>query len=314
MQTRHHNKMKLGKKEVVLAIKGFGMGMADIVPGVSGGTVALITGVYDNLIKSISSVNKDFFKLVLGLKLKAALEHLNFNFLLPLLIGIGLAFITMSRIMHYFMNEYSTYTWSLFFGLILASIIFVGKTINNIKGFNNIGLIGAGTIIGFAIVSLVPVDTPDSLPMIFLAGSIAICAMILPGISGSFLLLILGKYLYMTSALKNPTADGNILIILTFMAGCLLGVLAFSKLLNHLLRNFHNQTMCILLGFMIGSMKKIWPWKEILDSKVIRGKTHILKDAVVFPTELNSQVIISFGLMIFGIILVFSIEKFSNKG
>jgi putative membrane protein len=305
--------MKITKDQLILGLKGFGMGMADIVPGVSGGTIALITGVYDDLIKSISSVNKDFIKLIFQFKIKEALSHLNFSFLLPLLIGIALAFITMSRVMHYFMNEYSIFTWSLFFGLILASILFIGKTIKNIKKFNNISLIGIGTIIGFAIVSLVPVDTPNSLPMVFIAGSIAICAMILPGISGSFILLILGKYMYMTSALKNPTADGNIFLILTFMAGCLVGILSFSKFLNHLLKNYHNQTMCILLGFMIGSMKKIWPWKEIIETKIVRGKTHILKDAVIFPSEFNSEVIIAFGLMIFGILLVLSIEKFSQK-
>jgi putative membrane protein len=305
--------MKMTKDQLILGLKGFGMGMADIVPGVSGGTIALITGVYDNLIKSISSINKDFFKLVLSFKVKEALNHLNISFLLPLLIGIALAFVTMSRVMHYFMNEYSIYTWSLFFGLILASILFIGKTIHNIKSFNSLALIGVGTIIGYAIVSLVPVDTPNSLPMVFLSGSIAICAMILPGISGSFILLILGKYLYMTSALKNPMVDGNIFLILTFMGGCLVGILAFSKVLNHLLKNFHNQTMCILLGFMIGSMKKIWPWKEIIETKIVRGKTHILKDAVFMPSEINSEVIIALALMIFGILLVLSIEKFSKK-
>lgn len=305
--------MKITKDQLILGLKGFGMGMADIVPGVSGGTIALITGVYDNLIKSISSINKDFFKLVLSFKIKEALNHLNISFLLPLLLGIALAFITMSRVMHYFMNEYSIYTWSLFFGLILASILFIGKTIQNLKSFNSLALIGVGTIIGYAIVSLVPVDTPNSLPMVFLSGSIAICAMILPGISGSFILLILGKYLYMTSALKNPMVDGNIFLILTFMGGCLVGILAFSKVLNHLLKNFHNQTMCILLGFMIGSMKKIWPWKEIIETKIVRGKTHILKDAVVMPSEINSEVIIALALMIFGILLVLSIEKFNKK-
>jgi putative membrane protein len=305
--------MKITKDQLILGLKGFGMGMADIVPGVSGGTIALITGVYDNLIKSISSINKDFFKLVLSFKIKEALNHLNISFLLPLLLGIALAFITMSRVMHYFMNEYSIYTWSLFFGLILASILFIGKTIQNLKSFNSLALICVGTIIGYAIVSLVPVDTPNSLPMVFLSGSIAICAMILPGISGSFILLILGKYLYMTSALKNPMVDGNIFLILTFMGGCLVGILAFSKVLNHLLKNFHNQTMCILLGFMIGSMKKIWPWKEIIETKIVRGKTHILKDVVVMPSEINSEVIIALALMIFGILLVLSIEKFSKK-
>jgi len=303
--------MKPTKEQLILSLKGFAMGTADIVPGVSGGTVALITGVYDNLINSISSVNKDFVKLLIGFKIREALIHLNAAFLFPLLAGIFVAIIGMSKIMHFFMSEYSTYTWSLFFGLILASIIYVGKTIKNIKSPKCLGNILLGTIIGFIIVSLIPVSTSHSYPMIFLAGAIGICAMILPGISGSFILLILGKYLFVTSALKDPFTDQNMLIIIVFGFGCLVGILTFSKVFNYLLKEHHNPMMCILLGFMIGSMRKIWPWKEVIEQKIIRGKVHVLKDAVIFPSEINTQVFIAFALMISGIIFVFAIEKYS---
>ena len=305
--------MKLNKKSISIGAKGFCMGMADIVPGVSGGTVALITGIYDELIKSISLVNTDFIKLLFQFKIIKALEHINIKFLAPLMLGILTAIVSMARLMHFFMNNYSVYTWSLFFGLILASIIFVAKHIEDIKKLNHLSFIILGTAIGYGVVSLIPVETSNTLSMIFFSGMISICAMILPGISGSFILLILGKYMYVTSAIKNPFIEGNIYILISFAFGCLLGLLAFSRLLNYLLSKFHGQMMCVLLGFMIGSLKKIWPWREVIEQKIIRGKVHVLKESVVFPTEVNLEVILAFGLMIFGIVLVFVIEGFSKQ-
>jgi putative membrane protein len=289
------------------------MGMADIVPGVSGGTVALITGVYHKLIESISSFNKAFFSKLLKREFRLAFNQINLSFLLTLFLGIILAVISMSRVMHFFMDEFAILTWSLFFGLILASIIFIGKTVENIFAFRNLGLVLIGAIIGYSIVSLIPVTTPNSILMIFLSGCIAICAMILPGISGSFILLILGKYLYITSALKNPFNPGSIAIIGIFSFGCLLGLLSFSKVLNFLLKSYHNITMCILTGFMIGSIKKIWPWKEVLEAKIIRGKTHVLREMNILPPELNTEVIMAFSLMIIGIVLVLVLERINKK-
>ena len=296
-----------------MLLKGFAMGMADIVPGVSGGTVALITGVYQDLIESISSFNRSFFSKILKKEFQAAFKQVNLPFLLTLFTGIILAVISMSRVMHFFMDEYSILTWSLFFGLILASIIFVGKTVENILTLKNLGFVMLGTIIGYSIVSLIPVTTPNSFIMIFLSGCIAICAMILPGISGSFILLILGKYLYITSALKNPFNLESITIISIFSFGCLLGLLSFSKILNFLLKSYHNITMCILTGFMIGSIKKIWPWKEVLESKIIRGKIHVLREVNILPPELNTEVIMAFSLMIIGIVLVLVLERLNKK-
>ena len=300
-------------KEVKLALKGFAMGVADIVPGVSGGTIALITGVYDELIKSISSVNKDFVQALSKLEIKKALEILNFKFLFPLGFGILFALVSMAKVMHYLMAEYSTYTWSLFFGLILSSIIFLGKGIKNISQPKNIFSIISGSLVGYAIVSLIPVQTPETSLMVFLSGCIGICAMILPGISGSFILLILGKYLYVTSALKNPFADGSLAIIIIFACGCLVGLLSFSKILNFLLSKYHNIMMCILTGFMIGSMKKIWPWKEVIEQKIVRGKIHVLQDRVIFPTEFDSQTIIAFVIMLVGFSLVFILENLNKS-
>jgi putative membrane protein len=304
---------KFEKGQGVLALKGFAMGVADIVPGVSGGTIAFITGIYDDLLESISKVNKDFVKLLLGMKIKEALLHINFPFLFPLLSGIFSAIILMSRVMHFLLENYPVQTWSLFFGLIGASIFFVGKQIKEIKSFKNIFSILIGTFIGYACVSLIPVQTEHSYINIFLSGAIAICAMILPGISGSFILLILGKYAFVTGALKQPFIENHLFVIITFCLGCLIGLLSFSKLLNWLLHHYHNLMMCILTGFMVGSMKKIWPWKKVLDSTVIREKTYVLSEMNIFPETLDLQFAVALTLMIIGFVLVVGLEKYSQE-
>lgn len=305
--------VKFDKEHAFVALKGLAMGIADIVPGVSGGTIAFITGIYDQLIESISSVNSEFIKLLLGLKFKEALLHINFQFLFPLMCGVFSALILGSRVMHYLLTNHAEQTWSMFFGLIAASIIFIGKQIKLISQAKNIITIIFGALIGYLLVSLIPVHTENSYLNLFSAGTIAICAMILPGISGSFILLILGKYAFVTGALKQPFVDNHMVVIGIFSIGCLVGILTFSKVLNWLLKNFHNYMMCFLTGFMIGSMKKIWPWKEIIKSKVIRGKTYVLQEANVFPTNFDQSFWIAAALMVIGFILVFSLEKISNK-
>ena len=305
--------MYFKRDRIILFFKGFAMGLADIVPGVSGGTVALITGVYSRLLAAVSAVDKEFVHLLLNRKFLAALNHIDIKFLLPLGAGIVFAILSMARVMHFFMSEYSIFTWSLFFGLIVASIFYVSKEIKNIVSVKAMMTIIVGTIIGYLTVVLIPVETSNDYISVFLAGAIAICAMILPGISGSFILLILGKYLYITSAIKNPFVDQNLLLILVFCCGCFVGLISFSKLLNYLLAKFHNITMCLLLGFMIGSLRKIWPWKEVIEQKIIRGKVHVLQDLVIFPTEFNLEVIIAFAIMIFGVVLVLFLERIGNK-
>lgn len=301
------------KEHIQTALKGFAMGIADIVPGVSGGTIAFITGIYDTLLNAISSVNKDFIKLLFSFKIKEALVHINASFLIPLFMGIAIAIISMSKIMHFFMNDYPTLTWSLFFGLIGASIIYIGKKITNIKSTKSILGISAGAIIAYLLVSLIPVQTPNTNLYIFFSGMIAICAMILPGISGSFILLILGKYAYVTGAVKSPFSPGNLEIIFIFAVGCVIGILSFSKILNYLLSRYHNLMMCFLTGFMIGSMKKIWPWKEVVESKIIRDKLYVIKDINIIPEQLDLNFIACLVLMVIGFVLVFGLEKFAIK-
>lgn len=288
------------------------MGLADIVPGVSGGTVAFITGIYDELLKSISSVNKEFVALLIKFEIKKALEHINYQFLIPLFIGIGSAILLTSRLMHYLLETHPTHTWGFFFGLIVASIIYIARSVEKPWNLQKVIKLCVGISIGYSLVSLVPVQTENSYLNIFFSGSVAICAMILPGISGSFILLILGKYAFVTGALKAPFVDNNLIYILVFCIGCLIGLLSFSKLLNYLMNKYHQAMILILTGFMIGSLKKIWPWKETIRSIVVRGKTHVLEEANILPT-INSSVLTTIAIMILGFVLVFAIEKFAIK-
>lgn len=289
------------------------MGTADIVPGVSGGTVALITGVYNELIKSISSVDHHLLKDLLKFDFKAIYTKLNLSFLIPLGLGIFSALILMARLMSFLLQNYGVYTWSTFFGLLVASILFLKKSVKDFNQPKKLATVAVGTLIGYAVVSLVPVTTPETSLFIFFSGVIGITAMILPGISGSFILLILGKYEYITSCLKNPFLAENMMTILTFASGCAVGIIGFSKFLNYLLKNFHAKTMCVLIGFMIGSLKKIWPWKEVIEQKVIRGKTYVLSEANILPNELNLEVIFALILMLLGFFAVFLLEKSVSK-
>ena len=302
----------IAKKTALLGAKGFAMGMADIVPGVSGGTIALITGIYDELIATISSVNKSFFQKLLNWDLKAIKEHLNLSFILPLFLGIISAIFLMSRLMHFLMGTYPVYTWSLFFGLILASVLIVGKMIPNLLSPRHMCLLLLGSVVGGVAVSLIPVQTPDTPALFFLSGCIAICAMILPGISGSFILLILGKYLPVTAALKNPFLEDNLLIIIVFSLGCLTGLLSFSKVLNFLLSRYHSLTMSVLTGFMLGSLKKIWPWKRVLESQIIRGKEYVLAEKNILPSAMDQELVFAISFMLIGFVGIILLEKIAK--
>lgn len=301
------------KKKLSLGAKGFAMGMADIVPGVSGGTVAFITNIYDELLEAIASVNKSFIQKLLKFQIKEALDQVHFSFLAPLLVGIFSAILLTSKLMHFVMTEYPVWTWSLFFGLISASALYIAKHIQHPKNKLSYLFLPLGISVGYACVSLVPVTTPNSYPFVFGAGAIAICAMILPGISGSFILLILGKYAFVTSALKAPFDDNHLLVILTFCMGCLTGILSFSKLLNFLMHKHRNKMMFILTGFILGSLKKIWPWKETLETTVIRGKTYILQEQNIMPKSFDQETIIAVLVMFIGFFLVLGLEYISNK-
>ena len=299
------------KQAGMLFLKGLCMGSADVIPGVSGGTIAFITGIYEELIQALKSFDSTLVKKVLKLDLVGALAGVHVRFLLCLFAGIGFAIFSFARLMNYLLNHYPIFTWSLFFGLIAASVLVVSRQVPIWTAGAGISLV-AGTVVAVFIVNLIPMSTPDALWFIFLCGVVAICAMILPGISGAFILLILGKYEFITATLKNPLAPQQLMIIIVFCLGCLIGLLSFARLLNYFLKNFRPLTLAFLTGLMVGSIKKIWPWKEIIQTKIIHGKPFVIWGSNIMPQALNSEVLIALGLAIMGFIAVLIIERLAR--
>lgn len=232
------------------------MGAADVVPGVSGGTIAFLMGIYSELIDSIKSVNGEALKLLFKGKIAAFWKHINGNFLASLFAGILISVLSLAKLMKYLLEFHPIPLWSFFFGLILASAIYILKGLDKWSLQNIIALlIGVGIAAFICVAS--PAQTPTDLWFIFLSGAIAICAMILPGISGSFILLLLGKYEFIMSAVSEM----NILVLVVFAAGCAVGIISFSHFLSWLLKKFYMVTIALLSGFMVGSLLKVWPWK-----------------------------------------------------
>lgn len=301
------------REYLLLFSKGLGMGAADVVPGVSGGTIAFITGIYEELLGSIRSVNGEAVRLLLRLDLQGFWRHINGNFLLVLLAGIGVSFASLSRLILYLLEFYPEMLWSFFFGLIVASAVVVAKKITRwTLGVLLAGLIGIA--VAFYITVATPGYTPEAYWFIFLSGAIAICAMILPGISGSFILVLLAKYEFIMLALKNLRLD----IIAVFGLGCVTGILAFSHVLNYMLKKFHNVTVALLTGFMVGSLNKVWPWKITLETYTDRhGEVKPLVQENVLPTSYEaltgqeSYLLYGAVLAVFGFLLVYLIDKFT---
>lgn len=265
---------------ILTAVKGACMGAADVIPGVSGGTIAFIMGIYDKFVASLAAINAEAVKLFFTGKFKEFWRHINGGFLLSLVVGIGVSVISLATVMQTLLSDFPIQTWAFFFGLIVASSIFILRGISG-WGLREILFLIGGVVLGVVICTLSPTQTPDALWFIFLSGAIAICAMILPGISGSFILLILGKYQYILSAVSDLVAGqniaGNLLIIGVFAIGAVVGILSFSKFLHWLLSRWHKQALIILAGFIIGSLVKIWPWNnpEAIAQTELTGSLHI---------------------------------------
>ena len=253
-------------KNLTVAVKGMCMGAADVIPGVSGGTIAFIMGIYDEFVGSLAAINGTAVKLLFSGQFKAFWKHINGNFLLSLIIGIGISVITLAGLMQMLLRDFPIQTWAFFFGLIVASSIFIIRGINGWH-LREILLLVTGGILGVTICTLSPTKTPDGLWFIFLSGAIAICAMILPGISGSFILLILGKYQYIMEAITGMVSGNetghNLLILSIFAIGAIFGILGFSKFLHWLLARWNKETLIVLAGFIIGSLVKVWPWNNM---------------------------------------------------
>jgi putative membrane protein len=257
--------MKGFAKNIMVAVKGACMGAADVIPGVSGGTIAFIMGIYDEFVGSLASVNGEAVRLLLKGQFKAFWKHINGSFLLSLVIGIGISVVVLAGLMQHLLEWYPIQTWAFFFGLIVASSIFILRGISG-WGWREVLTLIFGILLGAVVCTLSPTQTPDALWFIFLSGAIAICAMILPGISGSFILLILGKYQFIMGVISDLVSGvnfgQNLLILSTFGVGAIVGILSFSKFLHWLLARWQKPTMLVLAGFIIGSLVKVWPWSN----------------------------------------------------
>ncbi len=288
------------------------MGAADVVPGVSGGTIAFISGIYEELLESISSVNFNTLKILKNKGLNAAWKSINGNFLLSLVLGIGISVASLAKLISWLLEHKPILLWSFFFGLVLASILYIGKQITKWNIVIIIAFI-LGAILAYWITTLQPLMSENASPLfLFLAGALAICAMILPGISGAFILVLLGAYKPVLEAVHSQ----NFKIIAIIGAGAIIGLLTFSRILKWLFHHYKNLTLAILAGFVLGSLNKIWPWKKVVESRVIEGKEIILKELSISPFDYqgDNQLFYAVLLAFAGIAFILLLEKLAaNK-
>lgn len=303
--------MRTLKDYILLYLKGIGMGAADVVPGVSGGTVAFITGIYQELLDTIKAFDVEALQLLKSGRLKDFWIHINGLFLVVLLGGVVSSLLTLAQLVVYLLATYPIQVWSFFFGLIIISAILVFKEIRKWDLWVVLfGIIGAA--ISYYITIAAPAETTTDLWFIFIAGAVAICAMILPGISGAFILLLFGKYEFILSALK----DFDIKIVLVFVLGCVTGLLSFARLISWLLNRYYNVAVSLLAGFMVGSLNKVWPWKQVLTYRIDSHGVQkaVLEESVAPSTymEVTGQdpmVLWAVLFMALGIFLIVAIEK-----
>ncbi|GAK21248.1 LOW QUALITY PROTEIN: membrane protein [Vibrio sp. JCM 19052] len=300
---------------LITYFKGMAMGAADVVPGVSGGTIAFITGIYDTLLESIRRINPSLFSIWKKDGFKAAFNHINGFFLISLFAGIFTSIATLAKLISWLLETHPIPIWSFFFGLILVSVYHIIRQVEKRDAIRFVALLIG---IGFAtsITVLKPLHMEPTAINTILAGAIAICAMILPGISGSFILLLIGMYAPVLGAVKGFQID----ILALFLVGCVAGLLSFSHLLSWLLRKFRDLTLMFLTGLMIGTLPKIWPWKETLTWRTnSKGEQVPLLEQNLSPFEFEhitsqpSQLVLAVIMMLAAIVLVLGLEKFADS-
>lgn len=327
--------LQLMKSRILLFLKGMAMGAADVVPGVSGGTMAFITNIYEEFIEALRNIDLTAIKMLFKGQWKALVEKINLAFLMILLAGILTAAFTLAKLVLFFLENYPIWIWSFFFGLILASSLVVSKKVRQ-WGYTTVLFVIIGTVIAYFVTESSIIQMPDTPFYIFLAGVISIMAMILPGISGSFLLVILNKYELIIKAMSSfgdfvknglpallqgqwntvKTAFSNVdfMVMVFFYIGTLTGLLSFSKVLSWLFRKYHDLTVAVLTGFLLGSLNKVWPWKVTISYYTDRhGEKKPLEQDNVLPTSFDSEVFIALGLMVIGFFLVYAIGQASNE-
>jgi putative membrane protein len=288
-----------------LVLKGMGMGAADVVPGVSGGTIAFITGIYEELINSIKGINLKAIKLFFTGRWFSFWKQINGNFLLAVFAGIAISVLSLAKVLEYLLENKPILIWSFFFGLVLASSYVVSRKITRWQYPKVIALV-AGIGIAFYITSVTPTTTTDASWFVILSGGLASCAMILPGISGSFILLLLGKYSFALHAVNERI----ILDLLLLGVGAVTGLILFANLLSWLLKKYHDITIAVLVGFMIGSLNKIWPWKETVKSIIVEGELRPLVEKNILPSIGNpgDQFWMAMLMLAAGIALILVVE------
>lgn len=322
------------KTPIGLALRGMAMGIAEVIPGVSGGTIAFITGIYETLLNTIKSVNVDLLTLLKAGDWKGLWSHLNGRFLLFLLIGMGCGVVVGVFGVSHLLEHYPEPLWGFFFGLVLASGIYMARQITAIKA-KHIGLFILGLIGSFAITQLTPAGGSESLLFVFFSGAIAISALILPGISGSFILLLLGMYGVIIPNVKGLLSDPNsksLIIVAVFACGCILGLMTFSRLLSHTFKHYKDATLAVLTGIMIGSLPKIWPWRNPMtilnkDTKEVFNpdlstfqlsdleNIKVLHEAAVLPSSYFStpNTVLTILMLVLGFVLILGADLYQRR-
>lgn len=307
--------MDVVKRWLLLFLKGMAMGAADVVPGVSGGTIAFISGIYEELVDSIRSVNIHSLKILIKDGPRAFWSAINGNFLLILFAGILLSVASLAKLVSHLLVSQPILVWSFFFGLIVASILYIFRQLPHLRWQEGVSLT-IGTLIALAISFASPTQGSEGLLVVYLSGAIAICAMILPGISGSFILLLLGMYPVMIDAISEMHWQ----LLLMFMLGCASGLMAFSRLLSWLLHRHHALTIALLTGFLVGSLLIVWPWRETLEVMIdSRGREVVLSSRLLWPEEfarvtgLDPRTWLATGCMVVGLIVVLGLEYLGGQ-
>lgn len=295
---------------LIISLKGIAMGAADVVPGVSGGTIAFISGIYEELIRTISSVNLSLFRTWKDEGFGAMWKQLNGNFIVALLAGILLSIFTVMRAANYLLEHHPILIWAFFFGLVLASIFYVGKQVPK-WNFKVILFLLIGAAVAFYLTTLPPLAAAASDLYLFFSGALAICAMILPGISGAYILVLLGAY----KTISEATHDFDFKTLGIVVLGAIFGILSFSRLLKWLFLNYSTLTLATLTGFIAGSLNKIWPWKEVLATAEYGDKSVVIRDESVWPWNFPAEphMMEAFFLMLAGFLVILILESLAVK-
>lgn len=299
------------KEYVVISLKGMAMGAADVVPGVSGGTIAFISGIYEELLSTISGINLSVLQTLKTKGLKAAWFQANANFLIALFLGVFISVVSLAKIISFLLSTKPILVWSFFFGLVLASILYIGKQIDKWRIQEILTLSLACSIAYYITIAEPLVSGEVSLLFLFLSGALAICAMILPGISGAFILVLLGAY----ETILNAVHARDFQVIAVVGAGTIVGLLSFSRILKWLFANYKSVTLAGLTGFVLGSLNKIWPWKETLTSRInSKGlEVPVLQKSVLpFNYSGESELVIAVVLGVIGFVLILGLEKLAS--